>query len=49
MTILREKLVWFEREHASLESINAGLRNQLQQINVTQNTTIQQQINVYKT
>lgn len=42
VTILREKLVWFEREYANLQL-------QLQQVNVTQNTTIQQQINVYKT
>lgn len=50
VTILREKISWFEREHSSMEGIIANLRGQLGDIGSyqTQITQYQQQITIYQ-
>jgi len=48
VTILREKVLWFEREHASYEATIANLRAQLDQAHSQKTSAYQQEITVYQ-
>lgn len=48
VTILREKLVWFEREHHGMEQLIANLRAQIEQLQNQNKITIQQEISIYQ-